>query len=313
MKGVVFIAVAVMCALLLRLMFTFEHRVEGGLVLVYTQEFSSIPFDPASEFIAHHALENDGDGEVRCRQRTSPALRLGRPANGAEQVECRFSFINSTEAEILAIDLSVFFRSEAGWQTAPDSAGSYSIYRERFSTDWTSFAAWNAAALILASLLMLATRQRSPLAPEVTHARASIAYNWASVFIALCALALSIFGVIASQAEVAVSISNARVFSVAFLATAVIFAPLCEEILYREWMQEGMLRHFSVVIAIPLTAGVFALAHSSEPERMPFVFLAGLSLGLLKMRTASLSVCIAIHMLFNALVYTEELSRALTP
>ena len=72
-----------------------------------------------------------------------------------------------------------------------------------------------------------------------------------------------------------------------------LFVPFGEELLFRGLGFATITRH-----AVPVTAALFAIAHSL-PELLPVVFLAGLALGELRRRTGSVLPGMACHGLLN--------------
>jgi len=90
---------------------------------------------------------------------------------------------------------------------------------------------------------------------------------------------------------------------------AVILAPVAEEIVFRGVLLSALERHWGSGIAVGVSSGVFALMHVSPFAIVP-IFLFAIVLGVLFLRTRSLTVCIAAHVLFNgvglALVYAAR-------
>lgn len=86
--------------------------------------------------------------------------------------------------------------------------------------------------------------------------------------------------------------------------TAIIGAPIVEEMIYRVFLQTGLLRAWrSPWLAIWATAALFAAAHISvvEPYALPTLFVLGAAMGLAYERTKSPIVPIVMHVLFNGL------------
>jgi len=91
------------------------------------------------------------------------------------------------------------------------------------------------------------------------------------------------------------------------IATAVIGAPIVEEIAYRVFLQSGIFRATGKVwMGILLTSLLFAAVHMIGPNGVPWyagvaIFALGLCCALAYERTRRLGVPIAMHMAFNAL------------
>jgi membrane protease YdiL (CAAX protease family) len=86
----------------------------------------------------------------------------------------------------------------------------------------------------------------------------------------------------------------------------VLFAPLCEEMLFRGIILSGFLRQYPVNKSIPASSVLFAFIHLDLRAALGAFFL-GLFLGYLYDRTRSLWPCIITHTIWNGLnilVYT---------
>ena len=102
-----------------------------------------------------------------------------------------------------------------------------------------------------------------------------------------------------------------------FIVTAVVIAPLFEEILFRGLIQNGLAAAFESLAgttttaprwaAILMTAGGFALVH--ELWSAPLIFLLAVMLGWLYERCRSLWVPIFVHVGFNAFFTLVSLSQ----
>lgn len=97
--------------------------------------------------------------------------------------------------------------------------------------------------------------------------------------------------------------SDALGATVMLAASAILVAPIVEEILYRGLLQTSLLtampgRRWTVVT---LAAAAFALQHVGlPPHTLPGLFILGIFLGWLYERTGSLLAPIVLHMGFNA-------------
>jgi membrane protease YdiL (CAAX protease family) len=87
------------------------------------------------------------------------------------------------------------------------------------------------------------------------------------------------------------------------IATAVIAAPLVEELFFRRILQgwlEKRLPEADGALAIAISAAAFALAHQGQGLAFVPLFPLGLVLGFIARRTGSIVPCILLHALFNA-------------
>jgi membrane protease YdiL (CAAX protease family) len=90
---------------------------------------------------------------------------------------------------------------------------------------------------------------------------------------------------------------RAGAYAANFVAVALL-APVVEELVYRGAGVSLLLR-FGRGAAIVVTAAAFAAAHGLL-EAFPILFVFGLALAWLRLRTESIIPCVAVHALFNA-------------
>lgn len=87
------------------------------------------------------------------------------------------------------------------------------------------------------------------------------------------------------------------------LASAIVAAPLVEELFFRRILQgwlESRLPEADARGAIVLSAAAFALAHQGQGLAYVPLFPLGIVLGIIASRTGSIVPCILLHALFNA-------------
>ena len=87
------------------------------------------------------------------------------------------------------------------------------------------------------------------------------------------------------------------------IATAVVAAPLVEELFFRRILQgwlEKRLPEADGALAIGISAAAFALAHQGQGLAFVPLFPLGLVLGFMARQTGSIVPCILLHALFNA-------------
>lgn len=75
-------------------------------------------------------------------------------------------------------------------------------------------------------------------------------------------------------------------------------AGICEEVLYRGFIQNGLTNHWGPVKGL-IVATIFFTAAHLDPWRTPAVILIGLLAGYMLIRTQSLYTAIAVHMTAN--------------
>ena len=90
-------------------------------------------------------------------------------------------------------------------------------------------------------------------------------------------------------------------------ALAIIAAPFVEEVFFRGFVLQGLTRHMTPVKAALLSSALFAVAHVRPVTYVP-IFLIGLILALLFLKTRSLPLAMAAHAVYNAVVVAVTLS-----
>lgn len=99
--------------------------------------------------------------------------------------------------------------------------------------------------------------------------------------------------------EVFQSISDNSVATVLFIVAVVVIAPVSEELAYRGIWFGALERRFSARWAMLISSAIFAAMHF-EPQRFVILLALGLALGELRLRTSSLTSCIAAHATVNS-------------
>ncbi len=88
----------------------------------------------------------------------------------------------------------------------------------------------------------------------------------------------------------------------------VLIVPLAEELFFRGMLAPALQRWFGRTMAIMLSAVFFAAAHVDLVALVP-MFLMGLVLGYLYDRRRSLVPCVAMHVLYNGVVFLDLLAH----
>lgn len=102
------------------------------------------------------------------------------------------------------------------------------------------------------------------------------------------------------------SASHATWEVAAYLTSFGVLAPICEETLFRGYLQRRVAAAAGIVVAIALSALLFGMAHWTSPTTMLFAGLFGLVLGIYRAFGGSLVVCCAIHAAHNLFVYGDK-------
>jgi len=82
-------------------------------------------------------------------------------------------------------------------------------------------------------------------------------------------------------------------------AVAILLAPILEELLYREHLLLALRAALGGGLAVPIASSLFALPHLAPPT-VAVCFFAGLALGVARLASGSLALCIGIHAGLNA-------------
>ncbi len=84
------------------------------------------------------------------------------------------------------------------------------------------------------------------------------------------------------------------------MATAVVAAPICEEVLFRGLIQGSLVRKRGPWVGIPIASALFGIIHLI-PQQIIAGFLIGLVIGFVYYKTRSLLAAIVLHGINNAL------------
>ena len=122
-----------------------------------------------------------------------------------------------------------------------------------------------------------------------------------TVLIGGCVIAIGVYkGIAARQALIGVDTSGVNVVKGMSFPLLVLVVPLCEELLFRPVIQNGLARHWSNRAAVILTAVLFALFHLSL-LRFAETFVLGLFVGIVFLKTRRFWCAVAVHCVGNAL------------
>lgn len=93
-----------------------------------------------------------------------------------------------------------------------------------------------------------------------------------------------------------------------FLALfGIIFAPFVEELFFRGFLYPALARRIGTISAVSLTAASFAVIHQGQLAHawvpLTWLFIVGTVLTLVRARTRSVALCVAIHMGYNVTLF----------
>ena len=105
--------------------------------------------------------------------------------------------------------------------------------------------------------------------------------------------------------EMVLSSKNGIALTVLCLTT-VLMAPFFEEFMFRGVLLPALVKEQGKVLAVILSALIFALAHLSVGETPP-LFVLGVGLALLRLSSGRLLPCVIMHSLWNGITFVNLL------
>ncbi len=105
--------------------------------------------------------------------------------------------------------------------------------------------------------------------------------------------------------EMVLESQNFWALGIIFITTALL-APLFEEFLFRGVLLPVLVDKQGKILAVLVSAFVFALAHLSVGE-LPPLFVLGVGLALLRLSSGRLFPCVIMHALWNGITFTNLL------
>ena len=87
------------------------------------------------------------------------------------------------------------------------------------------------------------------------------------------------------------------------IVTAVIFAPVFEELIFRGLLLESLLRRHRRLLSVVVSSLIFAIVHF-QPSVMLVAFVSGLVFGTLYLHTNSIFTTIILHSINNSIAYS---------
>lgn len=122
-----------------------------------------------------------------------------------------------------------------------------------------------------------------------------------TILIGGCVAFIGVYqGIATRKALLGVDSSGIDVTGTISFLVVIILAPLCEELLFRPVIQNGLASHWSNCTAVILTAILFGLFHLSL-IRFAETFLLGLFAGIVFLKTRQFWCPVAIHVVVNSL------------
>lgn len=100
----------------------------------------------------------------------------------------------------------------------------------------------------------------------------------------------------------------AGVNPITLLVGAALIGPICEEIIFRGIILEGLSKKYNPINAIVFSAFIFGIVHL-HPLQVINAFFIGLVFGWIYLKTQSLWVCIVAHVLYNGIALSGDIEE----
>ncbi len=143
---------------------------------------------------------------------------------------------------------------------------------------------------------------------------------WAVGAVLTIVVVLTVYGLIVQAIGVEAlepesTISDPRLFEhtsviVALGFLVIICAPIYEEAFARGFVLGGLRPHWGAIPAVAISASIFSALHADLGSLIPFA-VAGVALGIVYMRTGSLTAASMAHMGFNVIGFSTTVAQQL--
>mmetsp|Transcript_7044 Transcript_7044/g.25951 ORF Transcript_7044/g.25951 Transcript_7044/m.25951 type:complete len:429 (-) Transcript_7044:57-1343(-) len=130
--------------------------------------------------------------------------------------------------------------------------------------------------------------------------------HWVSQF---CLDRLPIPAVPLPTLETAIGVGKDPVANVLFISVVSICAPVWEEYIFRGFLLTSLTRYLSVWKAVAVSALIFSLAHFSPHRCLP-LYILGVLMGIVFVRSRNLMSSIVLHSLWNIFVFVMSMYRS---
>lgn len=247
--------------------------------------------------------------------RSEPAANVNgaelKPRCAPANTRVYYALVSPLGAICLATLLQTAFVTIVLFAAAGGNAGKL---RETLGTPFAMFWLIIAAQLGTGLWPLLASLgSRESLRERLAIHKASISrWTWPAIMLATVAVAVASSGAVAlgielhwlpaikgSHRELAAILATASPpWKLGFVLSGSLLPGVCEELLFRGYMQSRLLKRWSPPVAIGVTSIMFAAMHI-DPTYMVFVLPSGVWLGYLAWRTGSILPGIACHAFVN--------------
>ena len=101
-------------------------------------------------------------------------------------------------------------------------------------------------------------------------------------------------------------ISNNIIALIYSLISTLLIAPIIEELFYRKFLLDKLLKKNKPILAIVVSSVCFSLIHIETPNNLIPTFICGIILGVIYLKTKKIGYCIMLHFIVNLIIVTTN-------
>lgn len=101
-------------------------------------------------------------------------------------------------------------------------------------------------------------------------------------------------------------ISNNNIALIYSLISTLLIAPIIEELFYRKFLLDKLLKKNKPIIAVVVSSVCFSLIHIETPNNLIPAFTSGIILGIIYLKTKKIGYCIMLHFIVNLIIVTTN-------
>ncbi|MFD2552716.1 CPBP family intramembrane glutamic endopeptidase [Bizionia sediminis] len=100
--------------------------------------------------------------------------------------------------------------------------------------------------------------------------------------------------------------SNNNIALIYSLISALLIAPIVEELFYRKFLLDKLLGKNKPILAITVSSICFSIMHIETPNNLIPTFISGIILGTIYLKTKKIGYCIILHFIVNLIIFTTN-------
>lgn len=100
--------------------------------------------------------------------------------------------------------------------------------------------------------------------------------------------------------------SNNNIALIYSLISTLLIAPIVEELFYRKFLLDKLLRKNKPILAIIVSSICFSIMHIETPNNLIPTFISGIILGIIYLKTKRIGYCIILHFIVNLIIVTTN-------